>query len=108
MVDEAYAYIRENLQSEWKEGNTEDQFIYSARKKAIAPFKKRWWNMDAGSQEGIGRALQDQFEFLFDKLAVCDTLETVKKLTPPLTRHQPRPVEAVQQKEMEVAGDLAD
>jgi fructose/tagatose bisphosphate aldolase len=108
MVDEAYAYIRENLQSEWKEGNTEDQFIYSARKKAIAPFKKQWWNMDAGSQEGIGRALQDQFEFLFDKLAVCDTLETVKKLTPPITRHQPRPVEAVQQEEMEVAGDLAD
>ena len=108
MVDQAYAYIRENLQSEWKEGKTEDQFIYSARKKVLGQFKKQWWDMDAGSREKIAQALQNQFEFLFDKLEVGDTLETAKKLTPPVERRRPRPTVAIKETEMEVAGDLAD
>ena len=69
MVDQADDYIREKLQSEWKEGKSESQFIYAARKKALGPFKKQWWDMDAATAEKVGRALQEQFEFLFDKLA---------------------------------------
>lgn len=108
MVDEADAYIRENLQAEWKEGKTEEQFIYSARKKPLGHFKKQWWDMDSASREKIGQALQKQFEFLFEKLEVNDTLATAKKLTPPVPRHRSRPTEAIKEKEMEVAGDLAD
>jgi fructose/tagatose bisphosphate aldolase len=108
MVDEAYAYIRENLQSEWKEGKTEDQFIYSTRKKVLGHFKKQWWDMDAASREKIGHALQGQFEFLFDMLEVGDTLESVKKFTPPVERRLPRPTKAIEETKLEVAGDLAD
>ncbi len=108
MVDDAYAYIRENLQSEWKEGKTEDQFIYSTRKKVLGHFKKQWWDMDAASREKISQALQDQFEFLFKQLEVSDTLKTAKKLTPPVEQRRPRPTEAIEETELEVAGDLAD
>ena len=42
---EMYAWIRENATEERKPKDTEEQFIYKARKKAIGPFKQRMWNL---------------------------------------------------------------
>jgi fructose/tagatose bisphosphate aldolase len=108
LVDQAYSYVRENLQSEWKDGKTEDQNLYSLRKKAIAPFKKAWWDLDAATLQRIGQALEDQFEFLFEKLEVADTRDIVKELTPAVPRRRERPTAAAEEKAMEVAADLAD
>ena len=107
-VDEAYAYIRTNLQSEWKEGKTEDQFLYSTRKKAIGPFKKQWWDLDQAHQVQIGLVLQKQFEFLFLKLQADGTKAMSEKYAPQVRRHLPRPEVATEETALEMASDLAD
>ena len=40
-----YAWMRENATEERKPKDTEEQFIYKARKKAIGPFKQRMWSL---------------------------------------------------------------
>ena len=40
---------------EWKEGKTEEQFLYSARKRAIGRFKQSWWDLDPAVLEKIGQ-----------------------------------------------------
>ena len=42
---EMYAWVRENALEERKPKDTEEQFIYKARKKAIGPFKQRMWSI---------------------------------------------------------------
>ena len=44
LKDEMYAWVREHAQEEKKANDTEEQFLYKARKKAIGPFKQRLWN----------------------------------------------------------------
>ena len=43
---EMYAWVREHAIEERKPKDTEEQFIYKARKKAIGPFKRRMWSID--------------------------------------------------------------
>jgi fructose/tagatose bisphosphate aldolase len=108
VVDTAYNYVLSNLKGEWKDSQTEDQFIYSTRKKAIGQFKSQWWNLPEAAQEKIGRALQDEFEFLFDKLGIANTREFVNQVTTVRENHRSRPTEAVEETELEMASDLAD
>jgi fructose/tagatose bisphosphate aldolase len=107
-LDEAYEYVRTSLKSEWKSNQTEEQFIYSSRKKAIGPFKRQWWDLDSETQQRIGNVLQEQFEFLFDRLNVKGTRDLAKQHTTIVRQHRPRPAQAVEQGELEMAGDLAD
>src|SRR5689334_4749607 len=44
---EMYAWLREHATEERKPKDTEEQFIYKARKKAIGPFKKQMWSIEA-------------------------------------------------------------
>jgi fructose/tagatose bisphosphate aldolase len=108
IVDTAYNYVLSNLKDEWKQGNTEDQFIYSTRKKAIGPFKQQWWDLKTEIQETVGRALQDEFEFLFDKLAVANTRDFANQITTIQKIHRSRPTEAAEEADLEIASDLAD
>lgn len=108
VVDTAYNYILSNLNNEWKEGKTEDQFIYSTRKKAIGPFKQQWWDLPTAVQEKVGRALQDEFEFLFDKLEIANTHEFANAVTSIIKHDKPRPMEAAEEAKLHVAADLAD
>jgi fructose/tagatose bisphosphate aldolase len=108
VVDTAYNYVLSNLKNEWKEGKTEDQFIYSTRKKAIGPFKQQWWGLSAAVQEKVGKALQNEFEFLFDKLAIANTREFANAVTSIVKIDKPRPTEAAEEGDLEIAADLAD
>ncbi|PIV37388.1 aldolase, partial [Candidatus Roizmanbacteria bacterium CG02_land_8_20_14_3_00_36_15] len=58
---------------EWKEGQTEDQFIYKIRKKALGPFKQDLWQMDKSFKQTIMKNLKKQFLFLFEQLKVINT-----------------------------------
>src|SRR5258707_167887 len=40
---EVNAWVKVEAKEEWKKGDTEEQFIYKSRKKAIGPFKRRVW-----------------------------------------------------------------
>src|SRR6185436_19382732 len=61
---EMYAWVREHAVEERKPKDTEEQFIYKARKKAIGPFKPRMWGLAAEARQGIGQALEERFSFL--------------------------------------------
>jgi hypothetical protein len=93
---------------EWKEGKSEEQFIYSIRKKAIGPFKKDWWDVDLSVRENLGHVLQEQFEFLFEKLNVMKTREFANQVTSLIDQHRARPTSAVEEGDLEIAADLAD
>jgi len=108
VVDTAYSYIQSELKGEWKEGKTEDQFLYSTRKKAIGPYKRQWWDLDEDVQIKLGEILQEQFEFLFEKLNVTGTREFAKQITPVVHQHKSRPMTAIKETELKVASDLAD
>ncbi len=77
--EKIYNWIKENLKNEWKEGWTEQQFIYKTRKKGFGPFKYEWWTLDEEHKNKILEALRNKFEFLFEKLAVFGTKEYTDK-----------------------------
>jgi len=108
VVDEAYAYLREHHVDEWKPGKTDEQSLYSARKRAIGPFKAQWWNLDESRLAEIGGVLQEQFEFLFDQLNVKGTRELVEQVTTRVVIHQRRPIAAAEAVGVEDVKDLAD
>ena len=61
------------MRDEKKERQTEEQFNYKTRKKALGPFKKDLTNLPEGVHEAIGKELEEKFNFLFKKLKVEDT-----------------------------------
>ncbi len=74
-----YAYLRKNHASEWKEGKTEEQFLYETRKKALGPFKREIWNLPEEVREEVARGLEAQFGFLFEQLGVTNTADLVAR-----------------------------
>src|SRR5712671_2004145 len=77
---EMYAWIRENAVEERKPKDTEEQFIYKARKKAIGPFKRRMWSISEENRRAIGQTLEEQFTFLMTKLKINETAPVVARL----------------------------
>ena len=76
---EMYAWIRANATEERKPNDTEEQFIYKARKKAIGPFKQRMWSIAGDARAAIGQALEERFTFLMRQLKINDTASVVAK-----------------------------
>jgi len=80
---EMYAWIRENAKEEKKASDTDEQFLYKARKKAIGPFKSQAWSMPAAVRAAIGKSLEDQFSFLMGQLRIDGTAAVIAKhITP--------------------------
>lgn len=79
-----YEFLKKQFASEWKEGQTEEQFIYSTRKKGFGPFKKEWWSLPKEVKEKIMEELEEKFELLFGKLKVFNTSEIVNKTVKPI------------------------
>jgi fructose/tagatose bisphosphate aldolase len=80
---EMYAWIRENATEERKPKDTEEQFIYKARKKAIGPFKRRMWSMEEPRRKAIGQALEERFSFLMRQLKINGTGAAVASFVKP-------------------------
>jgi hypothetical protein len=108
VVNEAYDYLRVNHANEWKPGKTEEQVLYSARKRAIGTFKQQWWDLDAEKQKEIGAVLEEQFVFLFEQLNVSNTRDLVRRVTTWVKIHQERPLVAAATVGEEDVSDLAD
>ena len=77
LKDEMYAWLKANAADERKPKDTDEQFFYRSRKKAIGPFKKAQWDLPQAARDTIGAALQAKFEFLFKKLAAAGTRAVV-------------------------------
>jgi fructose/tagatose bisphosphate aldolase len=79
LKSEMYAWIRENATEERKPKDTEEQFIYKARKKAIGPFKRRLWSISDAGRQAIGQSLEERFAFLMRQLKINDTAPVVAR-----------------------------
>lgn len=77
--DRAYAWLDANAQGEKKSGDTPEQFYYRARKRAIGPFKREFWDLPAGVRDAMAADLEQTFGFLFDQLKVGGTAALVRK-----------------------------
>jgi len=93
---EINAWVIAECKDEWKKGDTEPQFIYKSRKKAVGPFKRRMWDLPEDVRQAIGADLEKTFAFLFEQLRVAGTRAAVDRIVkPPLQSHAaPRPVAA--------------
>ena len=76
---EMMAWCTEHCADERKVGESEGQFLYRTRKKALGPFKRKLWALDAGAQAEIGANLRAQFALLFDRLGATGTRELVER-----------------------------
>ncbi|NUQ93921.1 MAG: aldolase [Gemmatimonadaceae bacterium] len=92
--DEIYEWLRTNAKDERKATDTDEQFFYKSRKKAIGPFKRRLWDLPAEVKTKLSKAYDAKFEFLFSQLAVGGTAKAVKQHVRVQEIHRPMPHEA--------------
>ncbi|MDI6782364.1 MAG: class II fructose-bisphosphate aldolase [bacterium] len=91
LKDEIYVYLKENFDEERKEGQSNEQFIYRIRKKGLGPFKQKMWDLHASVRTDIGNKLEKQFDIIFEKLRVANTMDVVRKIIKPVYIHKPIP-----------------
>jgi hypothetical protein len=103
---EIYGWLAENAKDERKATDTEGQFIYKTRKKAIGPFKRRLWDLDAATKARLAEAYDAKFGFLFTQLGVGDTRKHVERYVTAPQQHRPMPVDG--RPAVEAAPDDAD
>jgi fructose/tagatose bisphosphate aldolase len=80
-----YGHLKKECANERKEGQTDEQFYYTTRKKGFGPFKKEMWDLPVDVKRPICQKLEDQFDFLFKKLAVGNTEGLTKKHIKPVS-----------------------
>ena len=76
---EMYDWLLVNAKDERKATDTDEQFFYKARKKAIGPFKKQMWSLPADVKATLAAAYDAKFTFLFSQLKVNGTKAAVKE-----------------------------
>jgi fructose/tagatose bisphosphate aldolase len=82
--EKIYTYLHETCKDEMKAGQTDEQFLYKTRKKALGPFKKEFWGLSDEIRQGIGDKLEERFSSLFNKLKVNGTREIVRQYITPV------------------------
>lgn len=86
-----YRWLDENCADEKKDGMSDEQFHYKTRKKAYGPFKRELFELEAAKKQAYVQALEDKFHFLFDKLGMRNTRDTVLEHVHPALIHRPVP-----------------
>ncbi|MBI2847867.1 MAG: class II fructose-bisphosphate aldolase [Chloroflexi bacterium] len=79
LLAELYGYLREKHSDERESGETDEQFYYKTRKRALGPFKKQLWGLPQETINGIMAELEERFSLLFHKLNVVGTAGLVNK-----------------------------
>src|SRR5438477_9191749 len=82
MKEEIRAFCFASCTDERKDGETDEQFVYKTRKKALGPFKKRMWEMPDEAKQPIIQTVENKFEFLMEKLGVFGTRDVIAKFVP--------------------------
>jgi hypothetical protein len=89
--DEMMAWCVANCADERKDGETDEQFLYKTRKKALGPFKRQLWTLPAAAADEIGGHLRDKFGLLFDELNIRGTRSLVAQHVTPVSLPRPLP-----------------
>ncbi|MFL5649137.1 MAG: class II fructose-bisphosphate aldolase [Chloroflexota bacterium] len=86
---EIEAWCFANVADERKSGQTDQQFVYTTRKKAIGPFKRQLWDLDTKGE--ILAAQRRKISYLFTELGVNDSRSMVDRFVQPVELHRPIP-----------------
>ena len=78
-----------NAQDERKDGQTDQQFVYTTRKKAIGPFKRQLW--DLPTKDAILASQAEKIAYLYDQLRVTGTSGILDGRVVAPEEHRPRP-----------------
>jgi fructose/tagatose bisphosphate aldolase len=79
----------EKSADERKSGETDEQFLYTTRKKAIGPFKRELW--DLPTKDEILATQRRKLSFLYTELGVNGTREMITAYIRPIEVHRPIP-----------------
>jgi len=74
-----YEWLKINVAGEAKQGETEEQFLYKTRKKALGPFKKQIMGLQQQTRDVIAAEIENKFDFLFKQLNVVNNRALVNK-----------------------------
>ena len=88
---EIYEWLRVNAADERKTGDSDDQFFYKTRKKALGPFKERFWDLDDVTKARLTAAYDKKFTFLFTQLGMAGTARHVARYVTRPPRPRPLP-----------------
>ncbi len=91
LKNEIYRWLDANAGDERKSADTDEQFYYKTRKKALGPFKKRFWDLPQETKARLARSYEEKFTFLLQQLAVNDTAKVVKRFIVAAEIHRPKP-----------------
>jgi hypothetical protein len=78
-------WLDDSAAGERQKGETQAQFLYKTRKKAIGPYKEQVWNLPEGTRAAIRATLQEKFRFLFTKLRAGGTRDLVRRYVKPVS-----------------------
>ncbi|HEV2105078.1 MAG TPA: class II fructose-bisphosphate aldolase [Candidatus Eisenbacteria bacterium] len=68
-----YAGLRAREAGDRKPTDTDEQFFYKVRKKALGTHKQALWSLPADTRAAIGAALEQRFTFLLTRLGAAGT-----------------------------------
>jgi fructose-bisphosphate aldolase class II len=89
--EEMYAWLRVNAADERKAGDSDEQFIYKTRKKALGPFKEKLWAVSGAPAAALDAAFDRKFEFLFTQLGARGTAAYVARFVTSAPMHRAAP-----------------
>jgi fructose-bisphosphate aldolase, class II len=82
-------WCRENAADERKAGQTDEQFLYTTRKKTIGPFKRQLWDLDV--REEILADHAKKVAYLFSALGVNGSMAMLERYVRPVPVARPMP-----------------
>jgi fructose/tagatose bisphosphate aldolase len=74
-----YDWLKVNTANDAKQGETEEQFFYKTRKKALGPFKKEIMGLSQETRDAIAAEIENKFDLLFKQLHVVDKRDYVDR-----------------------------
>ncbi len=89
LMAEILGWCGANAADERKVGQTEDQFLYTTRKKAIGPFKRQLWEL--ATKDEILASQGAKVAYLFTALNVNGSMELVERYVKPVAVARPIP-----------------
>ena len=89
--EQIQAYLVANHSDERGAGQTDAQFYYKTRKKAMGPFKAEMWGMSEEAKTAVFQSLEDEFAFFYDKLNVTDSKDLIDETVTVVEFHQSAP-----------------
>jgi fructose-bisphosphate aldolase, class II len=92
--NEMYEWLRTNAKDERKATDSDEQFFYKSRKKALGPFKRPIWDMPESVKATLAKAYDAKFGFLFEQLAIGGTAAAVTRYVHAPEQHRPAPSDA--------------